>query len=532
MYRSLSTVKADLARSEFGITGKDIVWAVVSTGVDGRHPHFARFRNTELTAPLRHMDYSTFASDLARPEDDVVLEERYMLRAPVDVQGQGTAVAGIIAGEGMDPWTRQAFQGMAPQAKILSLRIFDEKGAGSEANVIAALKAIQLINQAGRQLIHGAVVPISVDWDVANYACGHSPVCVEVDRLVNSGVVVVTCSGNRGFDAESRRVVEGGITDPGNADLAITVGASHRTSPQIYGASYFSARGPTADGRRKPDLLAPGEKITVCSPSSPLPDAPPKSKRRNRRQEPVEEDKGEYRTRDGTDVAAAHVAGAAAALLSVRPNFIGKPQDVKDLLLRTAVDLRREVMYQGFGLLDVLAAVREAMGTSAPTSDAAVPLKVFCSYSHLDQALWKEFKAHLSPMERAGRIEIWSDQKIEAGQRWEEEIYQKLNAADIILLLISSYFVDSEFCYSKELKRAVERDAEGTARMVPVRVRPVSLKGTVLAEIQALPPGAKPITSFGDPHEGWAQVAEHLYDIVEKLAGQKKAGPPRAIATT
>ena len=107
-------------------------------------------------------------------------------------------------------------------------------------------------------------------------------------------------------------------------------------------------------------------------------------------------------------------------------------------------------------------------------------------------------------MERAGRIEIWSDLMLEAGQRWEAEIDRKLEAADIILLLVSAYFVDSEFCYSKELKRAVERDTEGTARMIPVRVRPVSLKGTVLADIQALPPGAQPITSFRDPHDGWA----------------------------
>ena len=87
-------------------------------------------------------------------------------------------------------------------------------------------------------------------------------------------------------------------------------------------------------------------------------------------------------------MAAAHVAGAAAALLSAKPELIGKPQDVKELLLRTAVDLRREAMYQGAGLLDVLAAVRAAKGALQPTQNAAVPVKVFCSYSHKDQPLW------------------------------------------------------------------------------------------------------------------------------------------------
>jgi hypothetical protein len=124
-------------------------------------------------------------------------------------------------------------------------------------------------------------------------------------------------------------------------------------------------------------------------------------------------------------------------------------------------------------------------------------------------------------MERAGRIQVWSDVLIEAGSKWEDEIYNALDAADIVLLLVSAYFVQSEFCYSKELQRAVQRAAKGVATIIPVRVRPVSLKGTLLAEIQALPAEAKPITSFGDPHEGWAQVADRLYDVVEKLRAQR-----------
>jgi hypothetical protein len=179
-------------------------------------------------------------------------------------------------------------------------------------------------------------------------------------------------------------------------------------------------------------------------------------------------------------------------------------------------------MYQGSGLLDLLAAARAATGK--PSVRNPEPLKVFVSYSHLDMALWKEFKAHLSPMERTHRIEIWSDQQLEAGQRWEQEIYNQLDAADIVLLLVSSHFFASEFAYSKELQRALEPKAQGGVRIVPVLVRPVSLKGTIFAEIQALPPGAQPITSFGDPHQGWTLVADRLFDIVEKLAAQKSGG--------
>src|SRR5205807_2778872 len=103
-----------------------------------------------------------------------------------------------------------------------------------------------------------------------------SPVCVEVDRLVRTGVVVSVAAGNTGYAYEqvyTTQAAGGGsaiagqplsINDPGNADLAITVGSTHREMPHTYGVSYFSSKGPTGDGRLKPDLVAPGEKIISC----------------------------------------------------------------------------------------------------------------------------------------------------------------------------------------------------------------------------------------------------------------------------
>lgn len=82
-----------------------------------------------------------------------------------------------------------------------------------------------------------------------------------------------------------------------------------------------------------------------------------------------------------------------------------------------------------------------------------------------------------------------------------------------MLLLVSAYFVSSDFCYSKELKIALARHARGEVRVIPIRVRPVTLAGTPLAELQALPPEAKPITSFADVHATWAAVTERLYAI-------------------
>src|SRR5439155_3748589 len=99
--------------------------------------------------------------------------------------------------------------------------------------------------------------------------CGQSPLCVEVDQLVKSGVVVVVAAGNTGYGAVNNGSTSAGLTvtinDPGNADLAITVGATHRDMPHVYGVSYFSSKGPTGDGRCKPDLVAPGEKILSCA---------------------------------------------------------------------------------------------------------------------------------------------------------------------------------------------------------------------------------------------------------------------------
>jgi hypothetical protein len=96
-----------------------------------------------------------------------------------------------------------------------------------------------------------------------------SPLCVEVERLIKSGVVVVVAAGNTGYgyvQAQGKPTAATAgldltINDPGNADLAITVGSTHRDMPHIYGVSYFSSKGPTGDGRMKPDLVAPGERL-------------------------------------------------------------------------------------------------------------------------------------------------------------------------------------------------------------------------------------------------------------------------------
>jgi subtilisin family serine protease len=184
-----------------------------------------------------------------------------------------------------------------------------------------------------------------------------------VNRLVQSGVVVVTAAGNTGYTAltANNRVTKVGlsntINDPGNAEHALTVGATHREAPHTYGVSYFSSKGPTGDGRLKPDLVAPGERIVSCAAGD------KQEKALKEREGPPAEVAGgatrAYYVEDsGTSMAAPHVSGAIAAFLSIRREFIGRPLEVKRIFLESAIPLGRERYFEGHGLVDLMKAIQ------------------------------------------------------------------------------------------------------------------------------------------------------------------------------
>ena len=147
-------------------------------------------------------------------------------------------------------------------------------------------------------------------------------------------------------------------------------------------------------------------------------------------------------------------------------------------------------------------------------------LNIFLSYAHEDEKMKEELDKSLVALRRGGKIKVWQDRQLIGGDAWDDSIKKELTEADIILLLISVDFNNSQYIWDKELAVAMERHAKGEARVVPIILRKCDWSDMPYARLQALPTGAKPVTSFADPDEAYTDIAKNIRRLVDYMGGE------------
>jgi len=142
---------------------------------------------------------------------------------------------------------------------------------------------------------------------------------------------------------------------------------------------------------------------------------------------------------------------------------------------------------------------------------------LFFSYSHKDEGLRDELETHLKLLQRQRIISTWYDRKILPGNDWDREIENRLERAAIIVLLISADFIASDYCWDKEVKRALERHSAKEATVVPVLLRTCDWKGVPFGKLQGLPTGMRAVTTWPDRDAAWTDVATGIRTIAESM---------------
>jgi serine protease AprX len=321
------------ARADLGVTGdgdgdpnsyseRDTTIALLDSGIDANHVDFA---GGKVIA------WKDFVSGRAEPYDD---------------NGHGTHCASIAAGRRLPEAGGAAPIGVAPGAALVVLKVLGRSGAGRMRDIAAGLQ--YCIDE--RESLGIRVVNMSMGTDGSSD--GEDFGSRMVNRAVAAGLVVVVAAGNEGPRTHT-------IGSPAAAEDAITVGSMADPGAGGFALSPFSSRGPTEDGRYKPDLCAPGEGIRAARAGT----------------------ASGYIRYSGTSMAAPFVAGVAALVLTANPSL--SPAEVKETLMRTAVDFGlpgRDNDY-GAGRLDAYRAVSAARGTEADDPDAPVHAAV---HGHLE----------------------------------------------------------------------------------------------------------------------------------------------------
>ncbi|WLD94169.1 S8 family serine peptidase [Alkalihalobacillus sp. AL-G] len=308
------------ARGDFGFTGDgdgnvdsyskdDIVVAVIDTGIDASHVDLDEGKV---------LGWKDFVNNRSTPYDD---------------QGHGTHCSSIVAGDGDGNATNK---GVAPGAGLVGVKVLDSQGSGSMSDVTAGIDwAVQ------NKDVYGIEV-LSLSLGTSASSDGTDSTSVAVNNAVDSGLVVTVAAGNSGPSKQT-------IGSPGAAEKAVTVGAGADLGEGGFFLAYFSSRGETADGRIKPDIVAPGYNITAAEANT----------------------GNGYITHSGTSMATPFTAGTVALMLDANPSL--SPSQVDITLADTAEDwgpAGKDVDY-GHGFLQGYDAIADAGNLSG--TDVAKP---------------------------------------------------------------------------------------------------------------------------------------------------------------
>lgn len=315
--QSVPMIGAPTVWKDLKVTGKGIVIAVLDDGVYEQHP--------DLSPKLAgHYDASAPSMPIASPVDVIL---------PAGGEGHGTHVAGIVVGNGGE--SAGVYKGVAPDARIVNVRVFSAPNQTTSDIVIKGLD--WTLDHMGQLKIRVAVMSLGGRATDSTDALSRS-----VNVAVSKGLVVVVAAGNRGPGNQT-------IGIPGVAANAITVGAVDKAGK----LADYSSRGPTLDGRLKPDVVAPGTGITSTIP-------PASTTTVGKVLGGGDAAAIYYGPLTGTSMAAPHVAGLAALMLQANPDLT--PEQVKQILVATAKDAGGPGAdnLTGFGLVDAPSAVRVA----------------------------------------------------------------------------------------------------------------------------------------------------------------------------
>jgi serine protease AprX len=292
-------------------TNNDIVIAVIDTGIHRSH------KDLDSGKIIGWKDYVKGRT------------------SPYDDNGHGTHVASIAAGEGQ---ANPAYTGVAPRAALVGVKVLNSAGSGSLSAVISGVNWV-----VDNRVTYGIEI-MNLSLGTSGCSNGQDSLSLAINNAVNQGIVTVVAAGNSGPKSCT-------IGSPGAAENAITVGAMSDVGEKGFALASFSSRGPTSDGRTKPDVVAPGVSITAAKRGT----------------------TSSYITYSGTSMATPFVAGLAALILDANPTLT--PTQVKALIQSTALDwgsAGSDIDY-GSGRVDGYEAVRNAFAIPPLGTNIVVP---------------------------------------------------------------------------------------------------------------------------------------------------------------